>query len=460
MNGRLQQSFVDFDKMKVVETKEEFREILNEALLGFDNEEGLQRGYLSNLDLSEIDVSEVWTNFNGWKIENVAFSRFRPETEERKKIFGLSFVGAYLSKVSFVQAKLVRCNFDTKDHGAITMNASKVAAPHTMTEWEQAKGKADHKHIDREKITSYKNFYFVPWLPKDGSPSKLEEVDFFLSELEFCRFRNTYVMAADFRYAHVSDCSMSEGCFFGSDFYFCTFMNATNFVKSRFIQCSFTNAIFENNCIRLENIPSGVLQENYQAYSEIVSHYPNWIRYNPCFNYSSLNHEENNGNKKKSDKSLKKETAEFYKQLSGIYAGKGLNRDSNRAYKKAKQNERRYNRLSMWIAMKEGNTKDFFKHLWGFMNNIITAMFGYGYQWQAAVFWFFLLITIFGYIYYRNTGADMELAFSYSFNNSLGPFEGLAKIVGLFLASCQTALGMLLIGFLGFIVANNIRNDS
>ncbi len=462
MNPRLQQSFVDFEEMTIVKSNEEFKEILGESYISYGCEEndGRQRGILSNLDLSEINVSEVCDNFNGWKIENVAFSRFRPETNERKEIFGLSFVGASLNKVSFAQSKLIRCNFDTKDYGAITVNASKVDNLHTMTEWKMAIGKEDVTEKLPPKMNSLMDFYSIPAWPLGGAISKLEEVDFFLSELEFCRFKNTYVMAADFRYSHITDCSMSESKFFGSDFYFCSFRGPTNFVNSKFIQCSFSNAFFENNCIRLDNIPNGILQENYEAYSHIISHYPNWIRLNPCFNYSSLNHEENKGNKQKSKRYLKNEAAEFYKQLSGIYAGKGLNRDSNRAYKKAKQNERKYHKLSATIAFDEGKMKDFFFHSWRYLKCIITALFGYGYQWHAAAFWFFVLITLFGYMYYRNTGADMEVAFSYSFNNSLGPFPDLAKIVGLFLASCQTALGMLLIGFLGFIVANNIRNDS
>ncbi len=253
---------------------------------------------------------------------------------------------------------------------------------------------------------------------------------------------------------------MSEGNFFGSDFYFCNFEGATNFISSKFILCSFTNTVFENNCIRLINIPNGVLQDKPQLYSNLITNNPKWLRFNPCFNFSSLNHAETKRKKWESRQFLYNEAAELYKQLSGIYAGKGLNRDSNQAYKKAKQNEICYHFLGIWLSLKGCELFDSLKHFGKFFKNLITALFGFGYMWQAAVAWFVLLISVYGFIYNNKTQDGLEIAMSYSFNNSLGTFEKLGKIVGFFIASCQTALGMLLIGFLGFIMANNLRNDS
>lgn len=457
MSTELKQSFVDFEKMKKVHSSEEFRSIID----GIGIEGGIGRKTLENLDLSDVDFSKGIWNLDGWYIHNVAFSRFREDTNEKKIIFGLSCKGAYLHEVSFVHSKMVRCNFDTEDPDANHVNISNKGKLETNTELINPQESPKKIMENDSKVSDFDEFYNVSQRQEQKPVSIIKEVDFSMSELEFCRFRNTYVMVADFRYSHIKDCSLSESKFFASDFYFCSFKDATNFIDSRFIRCSFTNAVFENNCIRLQNIPHGILQENYEAYHYIISKFSTWRRLNPCSSFSSLNHGECRGEMNNSKIFLKKESAEFYKQISGIYAGKGLNRDSNRAYKKSKQNEFYYYALSFTKSVKELSFSRAGKILWKLFINRIIALFGYGYQWLAAVIWFAILITIYGWSYYDKMSKDgIEIAMSYSFNNSLSPFRELANIVGLFAASCQTAIGMLLIGFLGFIIANNIRNDS
>lgn len=476
MGKQFPQSFIDNEKLRRVDTLEELQSIIEKSC--YIDKKGRKRKHLKDLDLSNVDVSKVRRDFDGWEIENVVFSRIQQDTPEKKTIFGLSFVGAHLHKVSFVQACLVRCNFDTKDSDAIKKNISKIAPTDALKSDEQScqtscdtttNTETSSKHSE---VPEFKDYYKVIWKPDSDSPTKMEEVDFFMSELDMCRFRNTCAIAVDFRYSHVRDCSMSESKFWGSDFYFCSFQGATNFIDSEFVLCSFTNSVFENNCIRMQNIPSGILQENCEAYTYVISEFPTWIRLNPCLNFSSLNHEESKGNKKLSKKYLKRESAEFYKQMSGMYAGKGLNRDSNKAYKKSKQNERKYHCYEMRESIKEKAVKRSIKNFFILSKDWATASFGYGYRWQAAVVWFAILILVYGGIYYFATEfkfggfaswglpKKIEEALSYSFNNSLGPFNELAEIVGLLLASCQTAFGMLLMGFLGFIIANNIRNDS
>lgn len=458
MEKKREQSFVDFDKMTKVNSTKEFESIIN----GTHVKGGIGLKTLENLDLTDVDLSKGNWNLDGWYINNVAFSRFRKNTDEKKIIFGLSCMGAYLHRVSFVQSRMIRCNFDTKDIDATNANNTNNEESTTNSELDSSEVPTPKIKEGNTKVSEFETFYNVKKRDERKSNSILEEVDFSMSELEFCRFRNTYVMAADFRYSHIKDCSMSEGKFFASDFYFCCFKDATNFIDSRFIRCSFTNAIFENNCIRLKNIPNGILQEDYKAYHFIISNYDNWIRINPCSSFSDLNHEERRGENKLSKIYIKKESAEFYKQLSGIYAGKGLNRDSNKAYEKSKNNELCYYALSLVKSVKELALLNIFRNLAKLIKNIFIALFGYGYKWQATVFWFAILIIVYGSIYYSNpqNKEGIEIAMSYSFNNSLGPYKDFSEYVNLFFASCQTAIGTLLIGFLGFILANNLRNDS
>ena len=260
---------------------------------------------LKNLDLSEVDFSGknilVKRNFDEWDINNVIFSRFNSKSSEKKNLYSLSFKGAKMNKVSFVQAFLDRCNFD----------------------WE--KEEQNDKSIKKQ----------------DGkTPPNLEKVDFFFSEFSYCRFRGREMEMVDFRYAKVSDCSMNEINVTYGDFYDCNFMGCTAFVESNFTKCSFTNAVFEHNIIREENI-KGILQDDIDEYCNIIFE-QNWERYNPF------------GTKIKPDcipcstkklnlleKEIRQEAIEMYRHLSGIYAGKGLNNDSNAAYGKMKKKELR-----------------------------------------------------------------------------------------------------------------------
>jgi hypothetical protein len=146
--------------------------------------------------------------------------------------------------------------------------------------------------------------------------------------------------------------------------------------------------------------------------------------------------------------------------MSGIYAGKGLNRDSNRAYKRAKLNEIKYLHKLIAKSCREYNYGAAALKISQLLLDYLTVAFGFGYMWWVVVFWFVVLIMVYGLYYYSHSSEGLEAAISYSFNNSLGPNEAITEIVNFFLASCQSAFGMLLIGFLGFIMANNLRNDS
>lgn len=44
----------------------------------------------------------------------------------------------------------------------------------------------------------------------DDKETELCNVNFFFCDLEYCRFRGTIMKLADFRYSHITDCTMSE----------------------------------------------------------------------------------------------------------------------------------------------------------------------------------------------------------------------------------------------------------
>ena len=363
--------------------------------------------------------------FDGLTIEDVVFCRFCPTREKRPLLFQLSFVGAHLERVSFAHANLLQCNFDTRE------------------------GTDDYE----EKIAT------------------LNRVDFFYSELHYCRFRKTKSIFVDFRYSCVDNCTMGEFNVDLGDFYFCNFKGCTSFVDSHFENCSFTCATFENACIRMKNIAKGIVQENSEKYHSMFLYNDSvrWNRYNPCSSFSCMNHHFKDKDKTKSNAFIAGEAMNFYKQMSGIYAGKGLNRDSNKAYEKRVLEERKYCKYKMQELSAGVAEKD--DHSWWYywrcyIATWMTQSIGYGFKWVGPCIWFTILVILFWGIYQLTERLevlnmpDSVQHLGFSLNNALGPFQEYYEVVNVLLSALQSTIGIILVGFLGFIMANKIRNNS
>lgn len=296
--------------------------------------------------------------------------------------------------------------------------------------------------------------------------TRLQEVDFFFCDFDYCRFRRTEMQTVDFRYSHVRDCTMGECCIRLGDFYFCAFQGCTNFVDSTFLDCSFTCATFENDCIRMNNIPKGIVQEHSHIYHYHLTHAKRWIRYHPCASFCSMNHAANEQViTAKSEAYIALEASNFYKVISGVFAGKGLNRDSNEAYRKSKKSELIYlQKIRKFPKDERDISRGEIRHR--IFNIRVTQALGYGYKWQAPTFWFLFIVVGFGIVGLCKKTFDHNIldntirSFCYSLYNSMAPHEEFSDTVSLPWASFESVAGVLLIGFLGFIIANNIRNDS
>lgn len=151
--------------------------------------------------------------------------------------------------------------------------------------------------------------------------------------------------------------------------------------------------------------------------------------------------------------------------MSGIFAGKGLNRDSNEAYRKSKICELHYLKKLRKLPRNERviTNGTIFRKI---LKVRLTQVFGYGYKWEAPTLWFIGMVSLYGLIglFHNNVGKipfiDSVKTFCYSLYNSMSPYEKFLDKVNLPWASFESVAGILLIGFLGFIIANNIRNDS
>ena len=288
-------------------------------------------------------------------------------------------------------------------------------------------------------------------------------IDFFYSDFSYCRFIHCHIYMADFRYAKVSDCSMRRMEVTFGDFYFCGFKGNCSFQLTSFFYCSFTNAVFEHDVIREESIKN-IIQDDYEKYQDMMNPNNGWFRYNPCGFI-------NNEGKAKDEEAAKSEAIEMYKQLSGIYAGKGLIEDSNKAYTKMKKSEIEYCKICI------KNKKNVIKNTGKILKEYLIVFLGYGYKWKPAALSYAFLIFIGAVVYtYSKTTADYSCccckyclehmcellgkeAIPYSFLNSFGSYNQFKDVVGPWMASFQTLFGIILLAYIGFIFANKMRNS-
>lgn len=356
--------------------------------------------YLNNLDLTKCELRNI--DLRDFTLENVIFSSHNPEEENPKVIFNVSFENAKLNGVSFSHSKQKQCNFDS---------------------------------------------------------ATLFNVDYFFSEFYVCRFRAATVQLSDFRYTAIVNCSLSSCSFIECDFYMCGFKGTTTLNDTILKNCSITDAVFENNIIRIDNIKS-LLQENYDTYLRVLENTTNRIHnpLNPTA-YTIHNHDLAPDKRKEKESKIAAESAEVYLTLSGIYQGKGYTRDSNKAYKYANDWRLRHYFLEVRNNPYSVDTLMNILHILKYSG---IALLGYGYQWWKVCLLFLIVALIGGcYMHYCVPDMDIVEAYARGLNNSMGPQDSFAERVGNFLySSTHSAFGLLIIGFLGFILANKVRNNS
>lgn len=402
-------------ELHVVQSREELESLLLE-----------HPSCLTDCDLSNVDCSQI--NFDDYTIKNVVFSRYSNNSESKRTLSLLSFKRASLENVCFAQSELIRCNFD----GAV-----------------------------------------------------LQRVDLFFSTLYYCRFRDAFGYCLDFRYSQIDSCSMSTATMVFCDFYMANFKGTTSFLQSHIMYSSLTSATFEGSCMTMDNLKSVVvpleekrpycdelrsilaqqhkdvflIQDDFKMYHRFY-HIPNWNRGNPCGEFSYLNAQEEDEKPLESKEFIAKEAMHFYTNLSGLYSGKGLFRDSNRAYRMTKRKELESKWLSAKIAFSKGKIGAGLRKCVSCIGPLIVKALGYGYKWSVIVLWFILLV--FGYsIYHFSVNETSYLSsLTGSINNSIGPYYDFIKQINNIIGSIEPTLGTLLIGFLGFVIANRIRNNS
>ena len=379
-------SFVEKNNLTVLKSREELEKLLqlHKPLKGYD---------FSLIDLKDLDFSD-------FELEDVIFNYFDVGRKERKEIFNVNFQGCTMNRVSFAHCSFCRCNFDSY---------------------------SKKLNLENEEITVVKH------------TTTMNECDFFFCEFEKCRFINTKMEWVDFRYSSFTDCSMRCAQVKYGDFYMTAFHGTTNFPHSVFSLCSLTNATFDNHCLLMENIDR-LIQENYELYSIFIRK-KNWSKHNPCADFSELDKAEEDlcklEEKILEEKIYISQEAKFiYTTLSGLYSGKGLFRDSNKAYSKAKKCEAQYYKLLQQKALQRKAYRSWLKNKFRRVVPVFIMRIGYGYNpWPVMAL--LMMVWFVEALPWNNSLAA-------SICNSMGPYFGKIEKLDPVLESLET----LLIGFL------------
>lgn len=437
-------SFVEYKaKPKVVKDVVELKMLMSQCR---KNKEPLANLDLSGVEMKNIDMSVL-------DIVDVVFNTYDVTRSDYKEIYNVSFKGSKLTRVSFAQCSFERCNFDK----------------YKPTQKELEK---QNKNMDSSVIVD----------------TIIQEADFFMTRWESCRFRNTEINIADFRYSEFYNCSMG-GCQVKlGDFYMAVFRGTTDFTDGIFRHCSITNAVFENDLVRMKGIDK-LAQECYDDYSNVIIGHKQWFKQNPCGDFSHKNEGEDEGHEVKSKAYIHNEASIVYAQLSGLYASKGFFKDSNLAYERAKCNEAWAKYYEMiyecckWASKLKLNVKKIFskkkageeakkkvnpvkygrigKNMFSLLNFLVCWILGFGYKLTNVVVCIVSLVVGYTFLFHSKTTNkhDFPEEFAYSLNNTIGPYEKFCDVVGYALSSVQTTAGILLIGFAGFVLANRVRSN-
>lgn len=437
-------SFVEYKaKPKVVKDVVELKMLMSQCR---KNKEPLANLDLSGVEMKNIDMSVL-------DIVDVVFNTYDVTRSDYKEIYNVSFKGSKLTRVSFAQCSFERCNFDK----------------YKPTQKELEK---QNKNMDSSVIVD----------------TIIQEADFFMTRWESCRFRNTEINIADFRYSEFNNCSMG-GCQVKlGDFYMAVFRGTTDFTDGIFRHCSITNAVFENDLVRMKGIDK-LAQECYDDYSNVIIGHKQWFKQNPCGDFSHKNEGEDEGHEVKSKAYIHNEASIVYAQLSGLYASKGFFKDSNLAYERAKCNEAWAKYYEMiyecckWASKLKLTVKKIFskkkageeakkkvnpvkygrigKNMFSLLNFLVCWILGFGYKLTNVVVCIVSLVVGYTFLFHSKTTNkhDLPEEFAYSLNNTIGPYEKFCDVVGYALSSVQTTAGILLIGFAGFVLANRVRSN-
>lgn len=286
----------------------------------------------------------------------------------------------------------------------------------------------------------------------------LERVSFRKAVLRNCRFRRAAISWSDLRYCEIDRATFEEAAITFCDFYRAMLGGVVIMRKARIADTSLYYAYFcEGVNIRRENLVSGrLLQQDYDAYRRFL------VEWNTCGTGERRNDRagKSEWDPENSLRARWADAEEIYKNLNGLWCGRGFLRDANWAYIKGRRAERR-RMMAEWseapLPQKAALTRKIATNL------SMDVLFGYGESLTRMIVTYTLLVLLFAYVFYGNASLPSYLhALWISLKNMVGvgseQLNGISPLVDM-LNVVQTTLGILLTGIFGFILGNKIRNQ-
>lgn len=286
----------------------------------------------------------------------------------------------------------------------------------------------------------------------------LDRTSFRKAFLSNCRFRRAKINWSDFRYTEIEKATFEEAEMVFCDFYRSMMGGIIIMRKARISNTSLYYAYFGDGVnIRQDNLVNGrILQQDKKAYERFLTE---WNLYGTG--------ERKNDVQKISDwspeislKARWADAEEIYKNLNGLWQGRGFMRDSNWAYVQGRRMERRR-------MMSEWSSTTFTQKiisLWRiFCNALMDLMFGFGENMFRMVLTYIILVFVFAYIFFGEASLPSYFqAIWISLKNMAGvgseELNGISPFIDM-LNVLQTTFGILLTGIFGFILGNKIRNQ-
>jgi len=259
------------------------------------------------------------------------------------------------------------------------------------------------------------------------------------------KFRDATIETCDFRYADIIDSTLQGAYLKFTDFYRTAFKGITVFQDAKIESSSLNYISFETFCITCDNLKknksgAALVQENQEVYEEFLS---KWIRLDNVKNEMSII-EGGLGSKFR-------EAERIYRQFSALWEGRGHNKDAEWAYVQGKRMERK----RLWH---ESKTNKFANKLKGFFNLLMDVLLGYGVSLTRVFTTYLMIIVLFSLVYKALSGNDLGSCFALSVAYTIGVRSASIPVIET-LSIFQTGIGMLLTGFMGFVVANKVRKS-
>jgi len=265
------------------------------------------------------------------------------------------------------------------------------------------------------------------------------------SKIYKTKFREAVIELCDFRYADIIDSTLQSAYLKYTDFYRTAFKGITIFQDAKIESSSLNYISFETFCITSDNLMknksgASLVQENHAIYEDFLS---KWIRLDIAKNEMKI--------VEGGLASKFREAERIYRQFSALWEGRGHNKDAEWAYVQAKRMERK----RLWF---ESETNKFANKLKAVLNLLLDVVLGYGVRLSRVIITYLTLILLFGVLYKILSGGDIVSCMSLSLGYTIGVRPEANPAIEV-LSMFQTGMGMLLTGFLGFVVANKVRKS-